>query len=281
MPGGGLVYRKLFTSLWADRKFRELTAPPPNAQTLWIYLLAGEHTDQIPGLARVGEAGLAEALGWSVEDLRRCWREIEAQGMAKADWNARVVWLPNAVRYNAPENPNVVTSWARAWVAIPECALKDEARAALLEHMKARGRGFVRAFEHACPASSAERFRKPSIERSEGGSANHEHEHEQDPLLAAADAAEDEWGRVLRYIAEHLRPSQGKRLREDLAAAVGTVRGDVAEIQPPDQFACERFASLHREPIVAAVREALGRSVEVRVLEAGGGARRTAAEGGR
>jgi hypothetical protein len=192
MADSASTYRKVHSCLWADRRFRELSAPPPSAQVLWFYLLTGEHLDILPGLARAGEAQLAEALGWSLEAFRACWSEIETRGMARADWRSRVVWLPNAVRYNAPENPNQVRGWARAWAAIPECGLKDEARETLRLHMIERGGGFLEALNAACPASrpepSGERFAEPSGERYPGGSGNQEQDQEQELHLQSPPA---------------------------------------------------------------------------------------------
>src|SRR5690348_7720814 len=101
-------YRKVICRMYGDEKFQELSRPQPNGQTLWTYLITGPHTTSVPGLFTAGEAHLAEALGWTLRGLRSAWSEIAWQGMARADWKARVVWLPNAIRYNAPENPNVV-----------------------------------------------------------------------------------------------------------------------------------------------------------------------------
>jgi hypothetical protein len=100
------------------------------------------------------------------------------------------------VRYNPPENPNQVKGWGRAWAAIPECTLKDDAREELRRHMVARGKGFIEAFDAACPGCEAERsperFNERSGERwgeppsrapvteARGGSGNQEQEQEQE-----------------------------------------------------------------------------------------------------
>ena len=44
--------------MWGDKSFRELSAPQPCGQALWIYLLTGPHTTPLPGLFMAGEAGL-------------------------------------------------------------------------------------------------------------------------------------------------------------------------------------------------------------------------------
>ncbi len=69
--------------------------------------------------------------------------------MAIADWNAKVVFLPNAVRYNPPENPNVVIGWGKAFQLIPECALRSEAAKVMREQIASLGVDFERAFVDA------------------------------------------------------------------------------------------------------------------------------------
>lgn len=120
-------YRKVEVRMWGDEKFRKLSKPLPNAQTLWFYLLTGPHTSIVPGLFCAGRLQLAEAIGWPIEDFDTKWAEVEAQKLARADWEARVVWLPRAMYINEPESPNVAANWRGAMVEIPECPLRSEA----------------------------------------------------------------------------------------------------------------------------------------------------------
>jgi hypothetical protein len=143
-------YRKIDTRMWADAKFRALTSPPPSGKYLWIALLTGPYTTNLPGLFRVGEMALAEELGWSLEGLRQGFTELFREGLAKADWKARVVWIPNAIKYNPPDNPNVVKSWRHSWDEVPECALKAEAYQRLKSVTEGLGEGFAKAFQEGC-----------------------------------------------------------------------------------------------------------------------------------
>jgi hypothetical protein len=140
------LYRKVSTCMWGDEKFRRLSHLQPSAQALWLFLLTGPHTIALPGLARASEVVLVDELGWALEDFRRCFAELEAQGMARADWVAKLVWLPKAIRHNGPENPNVLKHWSAAWELLPECALKAEAFRALLAYCRERGEGFLDTF---------------------------------------------------------------------------------------------------------------------------------------
>lgn len=120
-------YSKVSRRMWADEKFRGLSRPQPCGQALWFWLLTGAATSSIPGLLAIGEQGAAEALGWSLTDFRSAFAEIEAAGMAEADWERRIVFLPRAIEHNKPASPNVVKSWVDAWYELPECALRDRA----------------------------------------------------------------------------------------------------------------------------------------------------------
>ena len=141
-------FRRIDTRMWGDEKFRRLSPPPPSGQALWIYLLTGPHTTSLPGLFMAGEAALAEALRWPLQGFRKAFGELSSQGMAKADWEARVIWVPNAVKYNPPESPNVVLGWRPHWDEIAECRLKVEARETLRQTVVTR-KGFAEAFAKA------------------------------------------------------------------------------------------------------------------------------------
>ena len=104
-------YRKVAANMWRDETFRKLSPLPPSGQSLWFYLLTGPHSGSIPGLFSAGRAGLAEELDWNQEEFDQAFREVETAGLAKADWKARVVWLPGAIDDNKPASPNVVVSW--------------------------------------------------------------------------------------------------------------------------------------------------------------------------
>jgi hypothetical protein len=69
--------------------------------------------------------------------------------MAKADWDAGLIWLPKGIDHNPPDNPNVVKSWRHYWDDVPECPLKLEAYQTLRERVAERGEGFANAFANS------------------------------------------------------------------------------------------------------------------------------------
>ena len=154
-------YRKIDVRMWSDAKFRALT---PRAQLLWMRLLTGPETTNIPGVVPASRPALWDALKLSPEAFDEAFREISSKGMAKADWESQLVWIPNAFKYNPPESPNVVRSWRSTWDEVPECALKCEAFQALRSHSEGFKEGFLKAFEealkdpypHPCPNQEQE-----------------------------------------------------------------------------------------------------------------------------
>jgi hypothetical protein len=101
-------FSKIDRRIWADAKFRNLTALQPCGQALFVYLLTNPFVGVVPGLYSAGEAMLAEALGWSVEEFRESFLELQREGLVEADFEARLIWIPKDIRYNQPENPNIV-----------------------------------------------------------------------------------------------------------------------------------------------------------------------------
>lgn len=150
-------WRKVEVKMWLDEDVRSMSAPPPNGQTLWLYLLTGPRTLPIPGVVVAREAVLADDLGWSLEGFREAYAEAFAKGLVKADWKAGLVVIRKALldgagqprESNKPESPNVLKGWAKSWDEIPECPLKTELLQTLGAFAKALGVGFAEAFGKA------------------------------------------------------------------------------------------------------------------------------------
>lgn len=166
------LYRRVSIRMWGDEKFKLLSRPKPNAQTLFVYLMTGPHTGMIPGLSVAGEAALSEAIGWSLGAFRRVFAELAAHGMAQADWVNRVIYLPRAKHHNRPTNTNIVTGWAQAFTDLPECPLVTAAwsdfRAFGLDD------AFTDAFRQAFTKAFGHDFRNSSGSGSGSGRASEE-----------------------------------------------------------------------------------------------------------
>jgi hypothetical protein len=134
--------------IWGDDRFSRLSKPQPNGQTLWLYLLTGPHTTTLPTAFVAGEAGLAEALGWSLASFRKVFMEVLAEGLVEVDMKCRLVFIPKAVRHNPPQSPNVVIAWRKAFDELPDCALKQRVFSHTLAELIFIGKGeaFQKAF---------------------------------------------------------------------------------------------------------------------------------------
>lgn len=165
-------YRKIETRIWNDQKFRALS---DRGKLVFLMILTHPHMTSL-GAMRATIAGMAAELGWPEKAFREAFGEGFRKALFKHDEDACFVWLPNFLRYNRPESPNVVKSWSDSFELLPECPLKDQ----LSLHVKAFAEGFGKAFTEALP----EAFRKalPNQEQEQ------EQEQEQDKREKQASA---------------------------------------------------------------------------------------------
>ncbi|WP_437623363.1 hypothetical protein [Sorangium sp. So ce1151] len=169
-------YRIVWVSLWGDEKFRRLS---DDGKLLWLYLLTGPVVTTLPGLFAAGHAQLAEALRWSLERFDEAFAELERGGMTKADWDAGVVFLPNAIRHNPPANPNMVLPYRAYWDELPECPMKIEGLDRIVAYLMTCPEGFREAFARAF-ADVPLRLPELFANRSPNGSPNQDQDPDQD-----------------------------------------------------------------------------------------------------
>lgn len=183
-------YRKVEVKTWVDNKFRQLSPMPPSGRGLWLFLMTGPFTGPIPGLFRAGRAAMAEELEWDIEAFDEAFREVSSQGMAKADFKERLIWLPNALKHNKPESPNVVRSWRDEIELLPECDLKNEAIASIRNHLMALGAAYLQAFDEILtdenkPSPKASRKASPKTTPNQEQEQEQEQEEDQNLLRGA------------------------------------------------------------------------------------------------
>ena len=217
-------YRKIDVRMWGDAKFRSLSPPPPGGQALWWYLLTNPSTTNIPGLYRAGESQIAEELGWPMKGFREAFREVFEQGLVEADWEARLVWIPGAMKYHLPESPNVVKGWATTWDELPECDLKTKAFQLLKAFTEGLGEAFAKAFAKACPKASGKPSRKPKANQEQEQEQEQEQDQKQDvELVRVGDPGSPDPGNggapVVGVLLESRKPSK----REGREAVVEVV----------------------------------------------------------
>ncbi len=163
------LYSSIDRRINADEWFRGLSE---GAQLLWFRLLTGSHVTALPGLWAATEDGLARAFRLPLERFRERFAELSrdcsSSGLPRviADWEAGVIWLPNALQFpcNEPKNPNALAGWKTHLELMPECDLKDQALQHFAEWVNARKKRFSKGW----PYGSVNRSRN----RSGNGSGN-------------------------------------------------------------------------------------------------------------
>jgi hypothetical protein len=162
-------YRKVTTGVWNDKHFRKLS---DRAQLLFFFILTHPHMTAL-GAMRASLPGLAAEKGWSEKDFREAFEEVLEKPFVKHDEEASFIWLPNFLKHNPPESPNVVRAWAKALDQLPECDLKDE----LIVYVKDFTKGLTEGFIKALPEDFAEGVGKTSPNQEQ------EQEQEEEPPL--------------------------------------------------------------------------------------------------
>lgn len=149
-------FRKVDTRIWNDEVFRSFS---DNGKLLFFFLLTHPNMTSL-GAMRASLPGLAAELGWSEESLRQALGEALSKGRVKVDERASCVMIPNFLRYNSPENPNVLKAWQGALDLIPECDLKTQ----VIEIARVKAESLSEAFREALPEAFRKPFRIPEPE---------------------------------------------------------------------------------------------------------------------
>jgi len=135
-------YRKVSTIIWNDEKFRNFS---DKGQIVFLFLMTHPHMTNL-GAMRATLEGLAKEYGkWPLKAFAEAFREPLRKGMVEYDEKASFVGLPNFLRHNPPESPNVIRSWGKCWDDIPECLLKVQ----LAKRVKAFAEGLTEGFREA------------------------------------------------------------------------------------------------------------------------------------
>lgn len=143
-------YAKVDRRIWNDAHFRSLSE---RGKLVFLFALTHPSLTML-GAMRATVPGLAAELDMPLEAFTKAFGEALAKGVVKHDPQASCLWLPNFLKYNKPESPNVVRAWPDAFDLIPECDLKSN----MLERLKAFIEGLSEGFREAF----REAFGKPS-----------------------------------------------------------------------------------------------------------------------
>jgi hypothetical protein len=140
-------YRKIDVRIWNDAKFIALSN---SAKLIFLFLITHPQMTAL-GAMRATPQGLAAELQMTSEAFAEAFAEALAQGLAKHDRDVCCIWLPNFLKYQSAESPNVLRNWAKQVEYIPECSLKTLAVAGLRAYAEGLSKGFLKAFTEAFP----------------------------------------------------------------------------------------------------------------------------------
>ncbi|TGR84258.1 hypothetical protein EN866_33480 [Mesorhizobium sp. M2D.F.Ca.ET.223.01.1.1] len=156
-------YRKVDTRIWNDAKFAALD----DKGKLAFFMLLTHPGMTALGAMRATPSGLAEELGWPVEAFREAFADILSKGMAEHDERVHLIALPNFIRYNPPESPNVIKAWHGALDLLPECGLKWQVIQRAKDYAEGKSEAFAKAipeaFAKAMPYQEQEQEQEPDI----------------------------------------------------------------------------------------------------------------------
>lgn len=211
-------YRKIDPRIWNDRKFLSLH---DDGKLVFLFLLTHPHMTAL-GAMRANTHGLAAELGWSHSRFHKAFQQALQEGMIDYDEKASCLVVPNFLKYNGPESPNVVKAWASALDLIPECGLKTT----LLTRVKGFVEGLHEGFQKALPQGFAEAIGKAMPIQEQEQEQKPEQEQEIPPLSPKGEKVglsfdRDFWLHYPRHEdKETARSAWGRLSKRDKAAAV-------------------------------------------------------------
>lgn len=140
-------YRKIDPRIWNDEKFCALTHM---GKLVFLFLMTHPHMTAL-GAMRASLPGLAAELKMNEKAFGIAFGEAFAKGIVEHDPIASFIALPNFLKYNGPESPNVVKAWASSLDLVPECNLKNK----LIQRVKGFAEALPEAFMEALPEAFA------------------------------------------------------------------------------------------------------------------------------
>lgn len=137
-------YRKVDVRIWNDAKFMSMD---DDGRMVFLFLLTHPHMTSV-GAMRGTVAGLASELGWKLSRMKSSTDLIENLDMIQIESRSSIIWLPNFIRYNSPESPNVVCAWRKSLDLLPEGKMINSIVNHIESELSQLGSAFVDAWVH-------------------------------------------------------------------------------------------------------------------------------------
>ncbi|MBD5607914.1 MAG: hypothetical protein HDQ93_03575, partial [Desulfovibrio sp.] len=138
------AWRKIYVSFWNDEFARELS---PLAKLIFLGILTHPLVNAL-GAIRQSPQGLAFDLGVPFDrKFRKAFAELSPAVVS--DPRHPLIWARNFLKYNPPDNSNIVKGWLPMFLQLPECETRREILRAADEAALSRGAEIAQAFEEA------------------------------------------------------------------------------------------------------------------------------------
>ena len=160
-------WRRIYCNEWHSPAFQALS--DPERQT-YFYARTGPQSTSV-GIYRISAAVAVEDIGnlTTIEFQQRLDTVIQVFNW-RFDVTARVLWIPTWITENPPQSPNVAVSWRKLLANVPDCDLKFEAAAAIIQHLKDLPKAFLEAFGKDFPKDTRISKAKPEAYQGSGDS---------------------------------------------------------------------------------------------------------------
>ncbi|MDH4316886.1 MAG: hypothetical protein OEV64_00720 [Desulfobulbaceae bacterium] len=146
-------YRAVHCLIWNDDKFPFL---PEGEQLIWLHAYTYQHSTAL-GIYCSSIEALAGNKRTDVETYRKRFLNLCERGLIRYDERFQIVWFPKFLKWNKPDNPNVLKNWLKVLGEIPDCDTKSEFIFKLCEFAKGWGEPYLKV----CP-DVPEAFRQTS-----------------------------------------------------------------------------------------------------------------------
>lgn len=137
------AYHRVYSRLWVNPVYRSCSEDGRHAL---VYLLTCPHRNT-EGLFRLPIPLAAYDLGWQQDRTDKAMAELETTGFIAIDRDTDLVWLVNAVKWNAPRGPKQIKGAVNVLAEVPSSPLRaryldrcrsvcPELAAAISEHLR-------------------------------------------------------------------------------------------------------------------------------------------------
>ena len=233
-------YRRVSSEFWNDAKVLGLSN---EGKLAFLFVLTHPSMTSL-GMMRGTIPGLAAELGWTSKALLEAFSEAFTEGMAQVSTEAPLIVIPNFLKHNKPESPNVVKSWAKILPGLPDCALKAEHLQRVKAFTEGLGKAFAKAYPKACPIPRTQNP-EPYIEISKeiSLSESEDEDAQTDPTLTRLQELKDAWNAMAKANGLSTIREWGKSTATTSRAAMARAR-----VRDPDWWAAhtEALAAIPR-----------------------------------